>query len=274
MSPKSTRRQKDNHENENGSSEAKIRPSSLVKISENMTELELPLKILNDRITCSLCKGYFVEATTVLDCLHTFCKSCLLKHFEEEENTCPRCKTLIHQSHPTHYVAFDRTLQDIVYKLVPGMQEEELRRRDEFEANRSSDSEDLDEDEIPKLTPSQLIENGIEADVNSEDCCSKDPCNGHRREEEPILVILENHSQLTPLKQPFIRLPGIATINTVKRYISLMLHGAISKYQEYDIFCNDELMGRDFSMAFIFKTRWRNQSSAPMQLIYRPHCDY
>lgn len=53
-----------------------------------------------------------------------------------------------------------------------------------------------------------------------------------------------------------------------------MLHGEITRYQEYDIFCNDELMGRDFSMAFIFKTRWRNQSSAPMQLIYRPHCDY
>lgn len=32
--------------------------------------------------TCSLCSGYFVDATTVIDCLHTFCKSCLLKYFE------------------------------------------------------------------------------------------------------------------------------------------------------------------------------------------------
>ena len=212
MSPKSNRRQQENHENENGSSEAGKTPSgSLVKISENMTELELPLKILNDRITCSLCNGYFVEATTVLDCLHTFCKSCLLKHFEEKENTCPRCKTLIHQSHPTHYVAFDRTIQDIVYKLVPGMQEEEIRRRDEFEANRPSDSEDLEDeaDEIPKLVPTIPVENGMEIEHNSEDCCLKDPCNGHRREDEPILVVLANHPQLAPLKHSFVRLPGL-----------------------------------------------------------------
>lgn len=218
MSPKSTRRHHDNHENENGSSETSKSSGLLVKISENMTELELPLKILNDRITCSLCKGYFVEATTVLDCLHTFCKSCLLKHFEEEENTCPRCKTLIHQSHPTHYVAFDRTIQDIVYKLVPGMQEEEVQRRDAFEANRSVDSDDLDEDEIPQLIPSHVIENGIEAEENpEEECCLKDPCNGHRREDEPILIILENHTQLSPLKQPFVRLPGLKY--NLKKYI-------------------------------------------------------
>uniref|UniRef100_A0A915LGK1 Uncharacterized protein n=1 Tax=Meloidogyne javanica TaxID=6303 RepID=A0A915LGK1_MELJA len=35
---------------------------------------------------------------------------------------CPKCHYQIHQSHPSHYVAFDRTMQDIVYKLVPGMQ--------------------------------------------------------------------------------------------------------------------------------------------------------
>lgn len=40
---------------------------------------------------------------------------------------------MIHQSHPSHYVAFDRTMQDIVYKLVPGMQAEEMKRREEFE---------------------------------------------------------------------------------------------------------------------------------------------
>jgi len=33
--------------------------------------------------TCPLCNGYFVDATTVIDCLHTFCKSCLLKYFDE-----------------------------------------------------------------------------------------------------------------------------------------------------------------------------------------------
>lgn len=114
---------------------------------QQATENALKLSILNPHITCPICKGYFVEATTVLDCLHTFCKGCLLKHFEgkllsaknvldgtpnPDSNVCPKCNFLIHQSHPSHYVAFDRTMQDIVYKLVPGMQAEEERRRRDF----------------------------------------------------------------------------------------------------------------------------------------------
>lgn len=50
------------------------------------------------------------------------CKSCLVKHLEEN-NTCPACDMVIHQSHPLQYISFDRTMQDIVYKLVPNLQE-------------------------------------------------------------------------------------------------------------------------------------------------------
>lgn len=50
------------------------------------------------------------------------CKSCLVKHLEEN-NTCPTCENVIHQSHPLQYISFDRTMQDIVYKLVPNLQE-------------------------------------------------------------------------------------------------------------------------------------------------------
>ena len=56
------------------------------------------------------------------ECLHTFCKSCLVKHLEENK-TCPTCDNVIHQSHPLQYISFDRTMQDIVYKLVPNLQE-------------------------------------------------------------------------------------------------------------------------------------------------------
>lgn len=54
--------------------------------------------------------------------LCSVCKSCLVKHLEEN-NTCPTCENVIHQSHPLQYISFDRTMQDIVYKLVPNLQE-------------------------------------------------------------------------------------------------------------------------------------------------------
>lgn len=53
------------------------------------------------------------------------CKSCLVKHLEEYK-TCPTCKIIIHQSHPLQYISYDRTLQDVVYKLVPNLQQGKL----------------------------------------------------------------------------------------------------------------------------------------------------
>ena len=77
------------------------------------------LRTLNEMITCKICHGYLVDATTVTECLHTFCKSCIVKHLEDS-NVCPECEDVIHQSHPLDYIAYDRTLQDLVYKIVPG----------------------------------------------------------------------------------------------------------------------------------------------------------
>ena len=36
-------------------------------------EVEIKLEDINPNITCKICKGYFVDATTITECLHT-CK--------------------------------------------------------------------------------------------------------------------------------------------------------------------------------------------------------
>ncbi|XP_073660810.1 polycomb group RING finger protein 3 isoform X3 [Tursiops truncatus] len=89
-----------------------------------MLTRKIKLWDINAHITCRLCSGYLIDATTVTECLHTFCRSCLVKYLEEN-NTCPTCRIVIHQSHPLQYIGHDRTMQDIVYKLVPGLQEGE-----------------------------------------------------------------------------------------------------------------------------------------------------
>lgn len=35
--------------------------------------------------------------------LQTVCRSCLVKYLEEN-NTCPTCRIVIHQSHPLQYI--------------------------------------------------------------------------------------------------------------------------------------------------------------------------
>ncbi|XP_069451086.1 polycomb group RING finger protein 3 isoform X2 [Ovis canadensis] len=96
-----------------------------------MLTRKIKLWDINAHITCRLCGGYLIDATTVTECLHTFCRSCLVKYLEEN-NTCPTCRIVIHQSHPLQYIGHDRTMQDIVYKLVPGLQEAEMRKQREF----------------------------------------------------------------------------------------------------------------------------------------------
>lgn len=36
-------------------------------------ERKIKLRSLNSHITCEICRGYFIDATTVTECLHT-CK--------------------------------------------------------------------------------------------------------------------------------------------------------------------------------------------------------
>ncbi|VEL12253.1 unnamed protein product [Protopolystoma xenopodis] len=97
----------------------------------NNDEKKIRLSELNEFITCNICKGYLIDAVTITECLHSFCKSCLVKHLEEKFD-CPVCGVLIHHSHPLNYVSFDRTLQDIVYKVVPYLREQEKSAREAF----------------------------------------------------------------------------------------------------------------------------------------------
>ena len=60
---------------------------------------EISLNEIHPYITCFLCRGYLIEATTIVECLHTFCHSCLMKHLSREASlSCPQCKMIINKS--------------------------------------------------------------------------------------------------------------------------------------------------------------------------------
>ena len=95
-------------------------------------EQRIKIKELNEFITCSICSGYLINASTVTECLHTctyifdtlkmfstfdhiseylidtskivlVCRSCIVKHLEENTH-CPKCEQVIHHSHPMNYL--------------------------------------------------------------------------------------------------------------------------------------------------------------------------
>jgi len=223
-----------------------------------MDNRKLKLKSLNCHITCYICKGYLIDATTVTECLHTFCKSCIVKYLEET-NTCPRCEVLIHQSHPLQYICADRTMQDIVYKLVPNLLEEETNRRKLF---------------CMKYSIKLEIQPNCSDDQNNPPLVSPSASNSgdFHRSDEQIDLSLQCGSGLKKIRRRFIRCSSQATVTHLKKYVSQKIFADLIRFCEVDIFCNDVLMGKDYSMNFISKTVGRNKIP-PLELIYRKHIE-
>ncbi|XP_076180127.1 uncharacterized protein LOC143153137 isoform X2 [Ptiloglossa arizonensis] len=92
------------------------------------TEKEKPLvKDLNEHIVCPLCRGYLIDATTLVECLHSFCRGCIVRRLSSGARACPVCN--VATSPP---LLPDVKLQQLVYLVVPGLFRSELERRRHF----------------------------------------------------------------------------------------------------------------------------------------------
>ncbi|PQQ09250.1 E3 ubiquitin protein ligase DRIP2 [Prunus yedoensis var. nudiflora] len=70
-------------------------------------------------MTCPLCNKLFSEATTISECLHTFCRKCIYKKIiDEEVDYCPKCKADLGVS-PLEKLRADNNWEDIRAKLFP-----------------------------------------------------------------------------------------------------------------------------------------------------------
>ncbi|KAL2507772.1 E3 ubiquitin protein ligase DRIP2 [Forsythia ovata] len=81
------------------------------------------LKVKRDVVapcmTCPLCHKLFRDATTIIECLHTFCRKCIYRKLSDEEmECCPICN--IHLGCvPLEKLRSDHNLQDVRAKIFP-----------------------------------------------------------------------------------------------------------------------------------------------------------
>ncbi|CAJ0562196.1 unnamed protein product, partial [Mesorhabditis spiculigera] len=175
---------------------------------EYKTSYFLPLTKLNDHITCQICKGYLIDATTVIECLHTFCKSCLLKHFEDKDNNCPQ------------YVA------------------EEKRRRYDF-LRRQNKKQGIIDEPMPGKKEEVL-------DVGPMyKCYQTKPEVSHHRQGDQTMVELSPSPGLGKIGRNIVRLHFMATINLIKRYLALCLWNDVW-YQRAGRFLQQRADGQGF----------------------------
>ncbi|DAZ99917.1 TPA: hypothetical protein N0F65_011840 [Lagenidium giganteum] len=87
--------------------------------------MRIHLSKLTEHLGCVLCHGMLRDAQTIPECLHSFCKSCIYRHFlVQGSRNCPKCFLTL-KPRPITTLISDQQLQDIVDKIFP-----ELRKRD------------------------------------------------------------------------------------------------------------------------------------------------
>uniref|UniRef100_A0A6Q2XAG3 RING-type domain-containing protein n=1 Tax=Esox lucius TaxID=8010 RepID=A0A6Q2XAG3_ESOLU len=188
-------------------------------------EPELPLNQFYPYIRCALCCGFLIDATTITECLHTFCKSCIVKHFFYS-NRCPNCSIVVHQTQPLYNIRPDRQLQDIVYKMLPHLEEMERARMVDFYKQRGLD--------VPKTVMAAPV--------------VPHKSQKQRREMLPQSVFtipaeLDVSLQLEfPLERRYVRVSGEATVRHVELFIRRKME--LSPTCQVDVVCGDHLLDR------------------------------
>ncbi|PWY71722.1 hypothetical protein BO70DRAFT_382034 [Aspergillus heteromorphus CBS 117.55] len=98
-----------------------------------------PLGDLEKELTCSICTDLLYQPLTLLNCLHTFCGSCLKEWFSAQASrpsssvrfTCPSCRAGVRETRPNATVT---TLLDMIITATPDKdrpdaEKEEIARR-------------------------------------------------------------------------------------------------------------------------------------------------
>ncbi|XP_072037981.1 polycomb complex protein BMI-1-like isoform X2 [Amphiura filiformis] len=117
----------------------KIKPGQQRLAGGMLRSARMKITELNPHLVCALCSGYLVDATTIIECLHSYCRTCIVRHFEKEKK-CPICSVKVHKTKPHLNIRSDKTLQNLVYKVVPNLFKDEMKRRKMFYSDNSQAS--------------------------------------------------------------------------------------------------------------------------------------
>uniref|UniRef100_A0A804N4Z5 RING-type domain-containing protein n=1 Tax=Zea mays TaxID=4577 RepID=A0A804N4Z5_MAIZE len=76
-------------------------------------------ELLTRCLTCPLCDHLLRQATTISECLHTFCRKCIYKKLNDEDlDHCPVCKIDLGCT-PVEKLRADHNIQDVRSKFFP-----------------------------------------------------------------------------------------------------------------------------------------------------------
>ncbi|XP_072533073.1 polycomb group RING finger protein 6 [Salminus brasiliensis] len=218
---------------------------------DNDDEPLLPLKEFYPYIRCALCTGFFIDATTITECLHTFCKSCIVKHFFYS-NRCPNCDTVVHQTQPLYNIRPDRQLQDIVYKMIPSLEEVERTRMCAFYKERGL--------VVPKPVVAPVLLPAKPPKQKQKDMVPQSVFTIPPELDVSLMLEfvgaekgIENYK---PLERKYVRVSGEATIRHVELFIRRKME--LSPDLQVDVVCGEHLLEQYQSLREVKSTMGAN----------------
>eukprot|EP00743_Colponemidia_sp_Colp-15_P010302 GILK01011329.1.p1 GENE.GILK01011329.1~~GILK01011329.1.p1 ORF type:complete len:280 (+),score=52.37 GILK01011329.1:58-897(+) len=217
-------------------------------------DVSFPLRALNPQLTCLLCGGYFKEATTITECLHTFCKSCIVSCFNAGESRCPNCGEHLGVN-PMETLRLDRTIQHIVDKLFPDLIQEDA-RQEALLYDFCGLQKPLDDSEEALVKAEPNGQNGKERPNKRQ----KTEATGtaaprvQQADQEINFVLEPEDSSMEALPRPFLRTSKKLTMLHAKKYLVKKLN--LSSVNEVELLCQKEKLGNEYTLEFVYTTRW------------------
>jgi hypothetical protein len=136
----------------------------------NEEVVRISVKDLNRLLTCKLCLGYFQDAHTVTECMHTFCHACITSYFERLNDgrviPCPTCGTEVGFYHiAVTKIIFDRNIQSIVDKIFPPDVNENRLIQQQLQQQVGMHTGDVPMDDILEFTVKTLPDEECDASL-------------------------------------------------------------------------------------------------------------
>ncbi|XP_044260353.1 polycomb group protein Psc-like [Tribolium madens] len=263
------------------------------------------VKDMNDVLVCTLCNGYLIDATTLTECHHVFCRGCILRHFENCKTACPSCNLVYKKKNQVFFKA-DPQIQSIVYKVVPGLYSKEMQRREDFYRSTGVRASSSCSDDSVLERERDLIINDEDSMVSSytgsktqffgpEDSISlsleyyqihldKTPVDGTKPKSDKSVSVLNNNNSDTVSDKHklngtkngekeckngdkrYLQCPAAVSMKHLQKFIRMKF--ALSQNHKVDIIYEGEVLHSNFTLmdvAYTFK--WKRLK--PLRFFYR-----
>jgi len=223
---------------------------------ENKLKLVMDSSIIKF-VTCSICKGFIINAMTINECLHTFCRSCIWRHFSFSL-FCPECNTKAHQAWPLSSLQPDFTKQEIIYKLFPKLLLNEMAQRGRFWRNHPEIRENYED----------LVEYGCGVEMKSLKICvtlernKKDNVKGVYFKDDLIDADV-------PLNKIFIRIHSDAPMSCLRKLIINKLNslGYLDNSLKVYLVRHKTILSDDTTICNISTKNDFNKNSLPVEFL-------